>query len=181
MVSSSVFHCAGLLVVHVYAVANCRNDIERSHRQRTPTKSRGGKPRFLLHVNPDNVDEGDRIERENEKEKGKEPKDSNFAKAAAAPPTKASKLSQDVETSGMTWDADAIAPDTRLVMGVRANKKSHREQAVCDIIFDRGTQFYSRCCAIWGNSRCSYESRSQCTLQSFSTLLLSWTRSSKTN
>ena len=42
-------------------------DIERSHRQRTPTKSRGGKPRFLLHVNPDNVDEGDRIERENEK------------------------------------------------------------------------------------------------------------------
>ena len=42
-------------------------DIERSHRQRTPTKPRGGKPRFLLHVNPDNVDEGDRIERENEK------------------------------------------------------------------------------------------------------------------
>ncbi|XP_065830954.1 deoxynucleotidyltransferase terminal-interacting protein 1-like [Oscarella lobularis] len=56
--------------------------------------------------------------------KRKEPKDSNFAKAAAAaaPPTKASKLSQDVETSGMTWDADAIAPDTRFVMGVRANK-----------------------------------------------------------
>ena len=29
-----------------------RHGVQCSHRQRTPTKSRGGKPRFLLHVNP---------------------------------------------------------------------------------------------------------------------------------